>query len=318
MAIDRLKTVKMRKSPKTILSPMKGKRKVSTSCFIFFSFVSATILAFVILVSAYPLMAQEQSADEVARELANPNTALASLNFKNQFRWFEGDLPNADDQSSYTLLFQPAFPFPLENGDMIIWRPALPLLVDQPIFEPGELDFDGETGLGDIGFDLVYAHTTANGILMAAGIFSTLPTATSSDLGSGQWSIGPEILIGKLDKKYVLGIFPNHQWDVTGWRDKSVNLTTTQVFATYLPGGGWNIGSAPIITYDWESEQWTVPVNLTVGNSIILGGRPWKFAVEINYYVEKADAIGPEWMIGLNVTPVVNNLLAGMLNTILR
>lgn len=283
------------------------------------TFAVAVLVSFAALVTSPTyVLAQEKSADEVARELSNPNTALASLTFKNQFRWFEGDLPNADDQWSYTLLFQPALPFPLENGDKIIWRPAVGLIVDQPVFESVKQDFDGETGLGDIGFDLVYARTMESGLLLAAGIFSTLPTATSSALTSGQWSIGPEILLGKLDKKYVLGILPNHQWDVAGWSDQSVNLTTTQIFATYLPGGGWNVGSAPIITYDWESEQWTVPVNLTVGNSMILGGKPWKFAVEINYYVDKPDAIGPEWMIGLNVTPVVNNYLAGMLNTILR
>lgn len=257
-------------------------------------------------------VAQEKSAEEIARELSNPNTALASLTFKNQFRWFEGDLPNANDQSSYTLLFQPALPFPLANGDKIIWRPAVPLIVDQPLFSPEIMDFEGESGLGDIGFDLVYATTTESGILMAAGLFTTLPTGTSSELTSGQWSLGPEILIGKLSKKYVLGILPNHQWDVTGWSDKKVNLTTTQIFATYLPGGGWNVGSAPIITYDWESEQWTIPLNLTVGKSVILGGKPWKFAFEINYYVEKPDAIGPEWMIGLSVTPVVKNILAGL------
>lgn len=60
---------------------------------------------------------EESSADEAARELANPNTALASLTFKNQFRFFEGDLPNAGDQWSYTMLFQPVLPFPLNNGD---------------------------------------------------------------------------------------------------------------------------------------------------------------------------------------------------------
>ncbi len=38
------------------------------------------------------------SADEIAAELANPNTPLASLTFKLQFRGFTGDLPNADDQ----------------------------------------------------------------------------------------------------------------------------------------------------------------------------------------------------------------------------
>lgn len=106
------------------------------------------------------------SATELARELSNPNTALASLSFKNQFRWFEGDLPDADDQSSYTLLFQPVLPFPLaKKGTSILWRPAVPFIVDQPvwmiqgkpIFEVAELDFADETGLGDIAMDLAYS-----------------------------------------------------------------------------------------------------------------------------------------------------------------
>ena len=79
------------------------------------------------------------SADEVAKELANPNTSLASLTFRNQFRWYTGDLPNADDQDSYTLLFQPVFPFPLAptaNGGKpnFFVRPAIPFLADQPAF----------------------------------------------------------------------------------------------------------------------------------------------------------------------------------------
>jgi len=63
-----------------------------------------------------------KSADEVARELANPNNSLASLTFKNQFRSYTGSFPGADDQENYTLLFQPVFPFPLkptENGGTV-------------------------------------------------------------------------------------------------------------------------------------------------------------------------------------------------------
>ena len=36
------------------------------------------------------------TADEIARELANPKKPLASLTLKNQLRLFEGDLPTAD------------------------------------------------------------------------------------------------------------------------------------------------------------------------------------------------------------------------------
>ncbi|MEK6231516.1 MAG: hypothetical protein N2A42_06660 [Luteolibacter sp.] len=257
-----------------------------------------------------PAIAQEKSADDLARELANPNSPLASLNFKNQFRFFDGSLPNAGDQSSYTMLFQPGFPFALENGDQVIWRPAIPFIIDQPIYNPATRDFGSESGMGDIGFDLAYSRTTDSGLLTAFGIFTTLPTASSSLLGSGQWSIGPEILIGKITEKYVIGAFPNHQWDIAGWGDGSVNLTTMQVFATYLPGGGWNVGTSPICSYDWHRDQWTIPLNLTVGKTVVLGGKPWKFSAEINYYVEKPSNFGAEWMVGFNITPVVENVLA--------
>lgn len=251
------------------------------------------------------------SADEIAAQLANPNTPMASLNFKFQYRTFKGDLPNADDQDSTTLLFQPSLPFPLDNGDLILFRPAFPILFDQPVFNPASLDFDSEFGLGDISFDLAYASTNKKtGLLLAAGIFSTLPTATKSELGKQRWALGPEFFIGKITKEYVLGVFPNHQWDVAGSGEADINLTTMQLLGTYLPGGGWNVGTTPIMSYDHVIDEWSIPLNLTFGKTVIIGGRPWKFAMEINYFVEQPDAFGPEWFIGFNVTPVVENALA--------
>ena len=249
------------------------------------------------------------SADEIAAELANPNTAVATLTLKTQYRWFSGDLPNADSQSSPMLLFQPSFPFKLASGDMVLWRPALPLLVDQPIYDASTATFDGETGLGDFAFDLAYAPKLPGGWLIATGLITAWPTATG-DLGTDRFTLGPELLIGKLSKTLVLGIFPNHQWDVGGSGDVDINLTTIQAFATFLPGGGWNVGSAPIMAYDWNSEQWTVPLQLNVGKTVMFGGRPWKLSFEINYYVEQPDPFGPDWMIGFNVAPVVKNGLA--------
>ena len=249
------------------------------------------------------------SADEVAKELANPNTPLASLTFKLQLRGFEGDLPNADKQEGNLLLFQPAFPFPLDNGDVVLFRPAIPILLEQPVFDSAELDFDSEAGLGDIVFDLAYARTSDTGILSAIGLVSSLPTATN-DLGTKRFTLGPELLIGKISKEYAIGAFPNHQWDIGGSGDVDINLTTLQLFATYLPGGGWNVGSVPIMSYDHNENEWTLPLNFQLGKTIIANGRPWKLSVEFNYYIEKPDAFGPEWMIGFNVAPVVKNAMA--------
>ena len=76
--------------------------------------------------------------------------------------------------------------------------------------------------------------------------------------------------------------------------------------------GGWNVGSVPILGYDHEAEDWTIPLNVTFGKTLILGGRPWKLGVEVNYFVEQPDAFGPQWLISVNVAPVVENVVANL------
>ena len=249
------------------------------------------------------------SAEEIAAALANPNTPMASMTTKLQYRTFEGDLPNADDQSSTTLLFQPALPFVAGKGQ-VFFRPALPIVFDQPNFNIATSDFDEDTGFGDLAFDLAYGETTESGVLWAAGIISSLPIG-SDDLSSDLYTLGPEFLIGKITPNWVIGAFPNHQWDIGGSGDGDVNLTTIQLFGTLIPGGGYTWGTAPIITYDHNSEEWTIPINFNIGKTVIQSnGRPWKLSAEINYYVDQPEPFGPEWMIGISIAPVIANPLA--------
>ncbi|MEP5568898.1 MAG: hypothetical protein ABJN62_13745 [Halioglobus sp.] len=256
--------------------------------------------------------AAEPSAEEVAKSLANPNTPLASQTFKIQYRLFEGDLPGADDQSGTTVLYQPSFPFKLDSGATVFFRPAFPIVLDQPVYDGMDRDFDSVSGLGDIGFDLAYGRTTDTGLLWAVGMISTLPTATKDELGPDRWNLGPEFLIGKISQKYVVGALTTYQTDIGGSGDADVSLTTFNAFATFLPGGGWNVGTAPIMSYDHENSQWTLPLNLSVGKTVIWNGRPWKLGAEINYFVDQPDAFGPQWMFGINIAPVVKNVFAGM------
>lgn len=258
--------------------------------------------------------AKEKSADEVARELANPNNSLASLTFKNQYRWYTGDLPGADNQDNYTLLFQPVFPFTLEptasggTANLFV-RPALPLLVKQPVFDAAQNNFDDSTAFGDIGFDIGYGVTEQNGVLWAVGMVGTLPTATSDDVAGDQLRLGPELLFAKFEKWGLYGIFPSHQWNVGGSNDTDFSVTQTQLFLNFLPGGGWSVGSVPILNYDWEGEEWTIPLNFTAGKTVKFGKTPVKLQLEINYYVQQPDLFGPQWLISFNVTPVVNNFI---------
>lgn len=258
-----------------------------------------------------------KSADEIAKELANPNNSLASLTFKNQFRWYTGDLPGADNESNYTLLFQPTFPFSLgetaTGGKANFFaRPAIPFLFDQPVPSTnasGQFDFDDVSAMGDIGFDLAYGVTEKSGLLWALGAVGTLPTATDERLGSGKFSLGPNVFLAQFNKWGLYGVLANQQWDVAGWGDNQVSVSSVQPLFMYLPGGGWNVGTTGILTYNWDASQWTIPLNLTVGRTVMMGKTPVKIQLELNYYVEKPDAFGPEWMIGLNITPVVPNVI---------
>jgi hypothetical protein len=248
----------------------------------------------------------EMSADETAKQLANPNTALASLTLKNQWTHWGGSLPGADGLDSQTFLFQPSFPFPVSATDRVFLRPAFPYLVDQPVVD-GSGKVRTKSGFGDMGMDLAYGRTTKTGMLFVGGIVAGLPIG-QGELSSDTWTLGPELFVGKLTKNSVIGLFPNHQWDVSG--PKNISLTTVQPMLSYLPGGGWAISTAGQITYNWEAEQWTIPLNLAVSRTVKLGTLPVKLMLEGNYYLEQADALGQKWMIGFNITPVVRNVLA--------
>jgi hypothetical protein len=263
-----------------------------------------------------------KSADELAKELNNPNNDVAKLTFKNQYRWYKGDLPDADKQDNYTLLFQPVFPFGLgqteDHKSVFFVRPAFPFVFDQPVptVENGQFDWDEVSGMGDIVIDASYGRTYKTGALWLAGMVGTLPAATDDDIAGKQWRLGPEAVLGYIQKWGLLAVFPSHQWDIAGWgegNDYDYSTTTIQTFAMFTPGGGWAIGTQPIMTYDWEAksdDRWTIPLNLYISKTVLLGKMPFKFDLDLNYYVEQPDAFGPEWMVGFNITPIVPNFIS--------
>lgn len=280
--------------------------------------VLALIVGFVQLAAAE---SSTPSKEEIAKEMANPNTALTSLKLQTQYYSFDGDLPLADDQDMVKLFLQPTLPFPLENGKTLWVRPGLPYVFDQPIYDPSNRRLGSRSGLGDITLDVQYGATLENGFLWSLGFSALFPTAADG-LGSEQWALGPGFQLGRVTEKLIYGVFANHQWDIAGdgkatpdmpyirRNEASISLSAIQLFGVFIPGGGWTVGSAPIMTYNHESEEWTVPLHLTASKTFIINGRPWEFGLDLNYYVERPDAIAPEWMIGFNVAPVVENIFA--------
>ena len=292
--------------------------------------IQLAIYAIIIFAGFSQIVAAEDNQptnEEIAKELANPNTALTSLKFQFQFFSFDGDLPRANDQDMFKLFFQPTLPFPLENGNTVWVRPGISFVLDQPVYDEGSMRIGSLDGMGDMTLDVQYGSILENGFLWSVGFSSLLPTATKEELGSEQWALGPGFQLGFVNEKSIYAVFVNHQWDIAGSGksspelpylrssdDAGISLTAVQPFGILLPGEGWSIGSAPIITYNHESEEWMVPLNVMIGKTVTLNGRPWDFSVDINYYVDRPDLIAPKWMVSFNVSPVVKNIFADWFN----
>ena len=118
------------------------------------------------------------------------------------------------------------------------------------------------------------------------------PTASSSELGSGEWGLGPSIVGLYIGKKIVAGALLNNIWSFAGWGDKPVNAMTLQPFINYNFPGGWYLTFSPIITANWiesAGNVWTVPLGGGFGKIVHFGKLPVNLSVQFFGY-----AVTPE------------------------
>ena len=259
---------------------------------------------------------EEPSAEEVARQLANPNTSLAMLNFNFDYVDYDGFLPGADGAEAWRLSFQPSFPYPLGDGKNFFLRPLIPVMYDQPVPVVGDQSIGPQTPfvtgsgleLGDISFDAAIGKSYSNGMILVGGMVATLPTATSDLVGLDQYLLGPEVLVAKVGAWGALGLLLTHQWDIAGEDSFDTSITGGQYFYTINLKNAWQIQGSPAFSYNHEAEdgqQWTLPMAVGLTKTTILNGKPWKFGVQYWHYLKKPDALGPDFQIRFTVTPVV-------------
>lgn len=253
----------------------------------------------------------EFSADNLAQELSNPNAPLAKLTLEYTTTAFDGDLPGAGNENANMILFKPVFPFPLnEDGTQNFFvRPVLAYVTEQPIFDSDEGRFKSTSGLGDLGFDVAIGQSYDSGLVLVGGIQGTLPIG-ADDLTGDQYRLGPEFIVLHINASRVFAAFPAHQWDISG-DGPSYSTTTLELFAMKFLPGGWTVGTAPALSYDWKTNQATIPLNLTVRKVVKFGNTPVQIEAGFDYYVEQSDDFGPDFGFNLSFTPVVPNFIHG-------
>ena len=229
------------------------------------------------------------SAADLAKQLANPIASLISLPF--QLNW-DTDIGPVDDGDRYTLNIQPVIPLSINDDWNMISRTILPVVDQQDIF-PGAGD---QFGIGDIVQSLFFSpkETTASGWTWGVGPVFLLPTGSDDLLTTDQWGLGPTAVALKQNGPVTVGGLINHIVSVAGDDDRpDVNSTFLQPFYTYTTPSAVSYTVAAEATYDWESEQWNIPLGVFIGKVTSIGKQLVQVTGGPRYYVESTDG-GPE------------------------
>jgi len=260
----------------------------------------------ILVATSSPTLAQ-QAADEIARDLANPNTSRGTFSFPIDLVNYGGTLPDAGGQNAFKISAQPSLPYPVASGVNFFLRPLIPVVLSQPVPTASGFDSRG-VALGDIGFDAAIGKTFPSGLVLVGGVVGTMPTSTDDQLGVHQWLLGPEVLLAKVWHWGVLGALVTHSWRVAGSNPSSTSITGGQYFVTINLGGGWQISGQPVWSYNHEApegDRLTFPLGSGVSRTMVLGSMPWRFGLQYWYYVARPEAFGPRQQIRLSVAPVL-------------
>ena len=268
-----------------------------------------------------------QSADEIAKALADPNTTLGTLNFNFDYVNYQGDLPDAGSQNSFTIGFQPVLPIPLNKTMNLFVRPQIPLTITQPTFGANGFENKG-VGLGNISADVAIGKTFPSKTVGVVGMFAAFRTASDEALRSPYTLLGPEIAVGQIFDWGVLGLLLTHGWNVNkidaptagnvsilgndvflaAEAGESASITSGQYFYIVSAGNGWQITGTPTFSYNHKAlkgNKLTLPIGAGVTKVSIFGKMPIKFNLQYWYYVASPDAFGPQHQIRFTFSPVV-------------
>jgi hypothetical protein len=258
--------------------------------------VASGLVLALTLQATVSVAADQEAGAELAKQLANPIASLISVPFK--LNWDTSIGPaNAD---RYTLNIQPVIPFSINRDWNLISRTIIPIVDAQSPVRGGS----HESGLGDIlqSFFFSPKAPTAGGWIWGAGPVLLLPSASNDAIGGEKWGAGPTAVILKQAHGWTYGALANHVWSFAGPSNRTdISATFLQPFLSYTTKAATTYTLNTESTYDWNANQWIVPVNLTVSQLVRFGKQPVSFAFGGRGYAERP-AGGPDWGLSLTVT----------------
>jgi hypothetical protein len=98
-------------------------------------------------------------------------------------------------------------------------------------------------------------------------------------------------------------VLANHIESFAGDSDRNdISATLVQPFVSYITKTKTTFGVNTESTYDWETKDWSVPVNFTVNQLLKIGDQIIQVGGGVRYWAESPDNGPEDWGLRLQVT----------------
>ncbi|MCX6162731.1 MAG: hypothetical protein NTV87_15525 [Ignavibacteriae bacterium] len=232
-----------------------------------------------------------QSADEIAKKLANPVASMISVPFQNNFDF--NIKPNSGFR--WTMNFQPVIPFTLNKNWNLISRTILPVVSQFNV-----IGNSTQIGIHDVSLSL-FLSPSAPGIIWGIGPVFNIPIAAPVEYATKKWGFGPTFAGLVQEGKLTFGALFSHMWSFAGKKSyPNFSLSYLQPFCTQNFTGGWGISLSSEMSSEWKSKTTTGAVILVGSKVTKIGGQIISFALGPKYYF--ANSYKPEFGFRASVT----------------
>ncbi len=238
----------------------------------FIKYSVKTTFLIVLIFNGSVIFAQE-SAEELAKKLANPIASLISVPFQNNTDYGIGPAKGTRN----TMNIQPVVPISLSKNLNLITRWVQPWVTQYNITGHGIK----ENGLADAVVSAFFSPTnTKNGVTWGGGPVFLVPVATHDRLASKQFGMGPTVIALKQTGGWTIGGLINQIWGVSGGEGRSeVNQMFIQPFFAYNWKSGAGLGGNFEWTENWTAGTTTLWFNPTINGVTSIGKQKAQLAI---------------------------------------
>lgn len=227
-------------------------------------------------------LAQDAGGPSAADSAAQANNPLANITAFNIQNYYIDEFTGPGNRSGNQFVLRFAQPVSIGKSNWLI-RASLP-------YNSFPVGTGGSTvdGVGDFDVFAAYLFDTGNpAISFGFGPQIVAPTASDSRLGADQWQVGlANVYFNGTSSKFQYGYLLTWRGGVGSTNgNPRASLGAFQPFAFYQLGQGWYTGGAPIWTYNFKNDNYSVPLGLRLGKVFQRGNTVFNLFVEPQWSV---------------------------------